>query len=205
MTEEEKDSFIDSLRAANKAFDVAWTIAVSAHEGQTKRDGTPYIKHIRNVVLYIWDKEYRKPCDVYPGSTFWNKLIVAALHDAWEDNYDTFTPEVIINLLQTNTTQLTPKGLKDIEKALRAITKSPNPKPYDEYIMDILEDEIARPVKIGDIIDNMNNYDCSKTYKANYELSLAVLQFKFQNKPKQNGHTEVNSSTQDKPSIFYSA
>lgn len=105
----------------------AIVIAVEAHKGQLRRNGTPYVLHPLRVMLSFEDEARR---------------IVAVLHDVVEDSDWTcarlrsagFSPECVA--------------------AVDALTKREG-EPYDEYIDRVLADPLARSVKLADLRDNM--------------------------------------------------
>lgn len=160
------------------AFNIAYALAKAVHEGQMKKDQIPYMSHIDAVIKRVWENEYTGPFDLLKGSLFWLKLIVAALHDAYEDHPEKCSIEVIKDLLLPH---LGEEQLNYVVKAVIHISKNQekNPRTYDQYIMDILYDNFARPVKIADLQDNMVSYGIKDSILAKYELSLAILQMKF--------------------------
>ena len=106
-------------------------IAVLAHKGQTRKNGTPYILHplrLMHAVESIPEK------------------IVAILHDVVEDT------EVTMEQLQN-------EGFSDsILRAIELVTHDDD-QPYEEYIAAIKENELARVVKLADLCDNSNVFE----------------------------------------------
>jgi (p)ppGpp synthase/HD superfamily hydrolase len=109
----------------------AISIAVSAHSGQTRYDGSPYILHPMRVMLSV---------KKFGAAT----MIVAILHDVIEDN-DSYT----LNNLTFDS------GIID---AIDAITKRENEK-YEHYINRIKLNKLATIVKIADLADNINSLE----------------------------------------------
>lgn len=106
-------------------------IAHEAHEGQTRYDKSPYVKHPLRVMGRIAAAGYSETTQ-----------IVAVLHDVVEDN-----EEWTIDRLRT-------EGFS--EDALIALSLLDNRgKEENEYIDAIAADEHARPVKVADMEDNL--------------------------------------------------
>lgn len=104
----------------------ALEIAINAHNGQVDKGGHDYIYHPITVALH---------CDTE------NEIVVALLHDVVED------------------TDVTIEGLQcfgaEIVEAVNAITKKEN-QSLNEYLNCVKANEIARKVKIQDIMHNMD-------------------------------------------------
>ena len=109
--------------------EIAFALAVFAHEGQTRRDGiTPYIEHPKAVMS-------RCKTD--------DEKAVAAGHDILEDN-KAIIPEYLLSA-----------GLKPhIVEAIKILTKTKN-KSYTDYLKDVKGNTLARTVKIADMISNL--------------------------------------------------
>lgn len=111
--------------------ELAKDIAVTAHLGQFRRDRkTPYINH----PLRVADRLHKE-----------SDYVIAAgwLHDVIED-----TEESEESLLAA--------GIPErVVRAVVALTKRPGAETYDEYLSRVAFDEIARKVKIADLIDNL--------------------------------------------------
>jgi (p)ppGpp synthase/HD superfamily hydrolase len=130
----------------------ATTLAVKAHDGHKRKDGTPYIAHPVRVAIRC-DKRLEK--------------VVALLHDVVEDTdvtYDDlrdagFTNEVI--------------------NAVEAITKRPG-EVYADFVLRCKANEIARVVKLADIDDNLADQSAldpeeAEFLKTRYEKAKVVL------------------------------
>lgn len=119
----------------------ASTIAALAHDGQTRRDGSPYYDHVRRVAIRAKKRaaEAGHP-DVYQELI----EVVGYLHDVLED---------------TNVTQL---QLSDAgiplaaREALELITHAPG-QGYNRYIARLSTHNVARAVKIADLLDNLTD------------------------------------------------
>ena len=106
-------------------------IAVSAHKGQTRKDGSPYILHPLRLMMSV-DSTVEK--------------IVAVLHDVVEDT-------------DVTAEQIRSEGFsEDVLEALRLVTHDSG-EPYDEYIARIRANPIARAVKLADLRDNSNTFE----------------------------------------------
>ena len=106
-------------------------IAVEAHSGQTDKAGQPYILHPLRVMLSLKTEDQR---------------IVGVLHDVVEDcegwDFDALKAE----------------GFKPrIIKALESVTKREGGgEEYGDFVRRAMEDDIGRPVKRADLMDNMD-------------------------------------------------
>ena len=128
-------------------------IATILHSKQYRRDGkTPYIEHPRRVVERIRQK--------YPKNSV--LVAIAWLHDVLEDTPMTlddlqffdFPNEVIVSVF--------------------VLTKGKN---YNVYLSNVMNYQLARLVKIEDILDNLND-DPSPRQKKKYIKALQRLGYK---------------------------
>lgn len=109
---------------------IAEDIARKAHSGQFRRDGlTPYVTHPQRVAAKCHTSESRA---------------VAWLHDVLED-----TPTTVEDLRTAGITE-------EIIQAVQCLTKS-GQRPYLDYLADIRTNELARTVKIADMLDNLSD------------------------------------------------
>ena len=107
----------------------AQEIATKAHMGQVDKAGKDYINHPKRVAERLLNESE-------------NVQVVAWLHDVVEDTSITLKDlEQIFN--------------KDVIDALTLLTHDKS-VPYMEYVEKISHNEIARKVKMSDLIDNMN-------------------------------------------------
>ena len=105
-------------------------IAEKAHERQFRRNGkTPYIEHVHDVA--------NRACRFGQEYT-----CVAYLHDVLEDSHLTTKDLIAFGV---------PKNIVD---AVELLTKH-NDENYDEYLYHISFNELARRVKICDMISNL--------------------------------------------------
>ncbi len=108
--------------------ETAIEIAVAAHKGQTRKDGSPYILHPLRLMMAV-ESESEK--------------IVAVLHDVVEDT-------------QVTTEQIKEQGFSDeVIDALKLVTHHDD-QSYEEYIVEISKNPIATTVKLADLRDNGN-------------------------------------------------
>ena len=107
----------------------AQEIATKAHMGQVDKAGKDYINHPKRVAERLLNESE-------------NVQVVAWLHDVVEDTSVTLKDlEQIFN--------------KEVIDALTLLTHDKS-VPYMEYVEKISHNEIARKVKMSDLIDNMN-------------------------------------------------
>jgi (p)ppGpp synthase/HD superfamily hydrolase len=135
-------------------------MAVRAHTGQIRKDGSPYILHPLRVMLAFQDE---------PGRIGELLRAAAVLHDVCEDcgvslgSIMDVSPEVgdIVDCL----THRTQKGYE----------------VYADYILRCSRNPLARRVKIADLEDNLRNIDGlpdkneAKGLRRRYEWALSVL------------------------------
>lgn len=104
----------------------ALQIAAEAHEGQTDKEGLPYILHPLRVMLLVDDPDGR---------------IVAILHDVVEDT------DVSLGVLQQ-------AGFSEtILQAVRCVTHVRG-ESYADYVVRCRNNAIAKQVKLADLRDN---------------------------------------------------
>ncbi len=138
---------MDMQEIVTKAYD----IAIAAHHGQTRRDGkTPYYVHPVRVMERIkengYDLEYQA---------------VALLHDVLED-----TEVTVRDLLL--------RGIPEhIIHAVIVLTKDKE-LSYETYLGLVKRTELARVVKIADMIDNLADKP-SKKQIIKYAIGLQTL------------------------------
>lgn len=119
-------------------------LAKRAHEGQTRRDGTPYIEHPMRVMRRV--EEY---CESHlQPSGIQDVLILAVLHDAMEDCTD---PDVVKDI-----DDLLLECRHTLKFHLNTLTKEPG-MTYQAYIDRIVESNSWKPllVKKMDMLENM--------------------------------------------------
>lgn len=103
-------------------------IAVDAHRGQTRRNGTPYILHPLRIMFSLETED---------------EMIAGVLHDVVEDSDYTLD-------------QLRDEGFsQEILAAVKCLTKTGD-IAYDAYIDRVKANPLARKVKMADLRDNMN-------------------------------------------------
>lgn len=143
---EELDEVIGGRRGVSNVVD-AEKIALEAHEGQTRRDGKPYITHPAAVVEMLTNPD---------------EVSVAWLHDVLEDT-------------KIDEKFLRDAGIDDsVIEAVVLLTKD-SEISYEDYITKISRNSLARRVKICDIIHNLS--DSPKSEKVDvYLSSLKKLQ-----------------------------
>jgi (p)ppGpp synthase/HD superfamily hydrolase len=103
-------------------------IAATAHSGQTRKNGTPYILHPLRVMLRQSSEQ---------------AMIVAVLHDVVEDTEVTMEKLVAAGFAPA------------VIEALGLLTHAES-TAYEAYVQAIASNELARSVKLADLEDNMN-------------------------------------------------
>ena len=125
-------------------------IATAFHAGQRDKNDEIYILHPLRVMLQM---------DTY------EEKIVAVLHDVLEDT------DCTIESLQD-------RGFsEEIILALNAITRKIDEK-YIEYIERVKNNELARKVKIKDLMDNLSREGTSEGLQKRYRQALDILDVK---------------------------
>lgn len=132
-------------------------IAAAAHAGQTDKAGAPYISHPLRVALGF----------IRAGDE--ERAIIAVLHDVIEDS-------------DLTAGDLRREGFSQaIVDAVEALTR-PDGEPYRDFILRAAANELARPVKIADLKDNLNRTrlamlpaDKREKLLAKYEGALEAL------------------------------
>ena len=116
-------------------------LAVTAHYGQYREDGSPYILHPLRVMLKM---------ETFLGKT------VAVLHDVLED-----TNIPLAGVMQTiGLSTSSPEG-QEVAGLLLRLTKTEGVK-YETYIDNISTCTLAREIKMADLQDNLNVLELKK-------------------------------------------
>lgn len=151
-------------------------LAYSAHKGQTRWGGEPFIVHPQGVVAKLqdmaifgaWLNEIAVPSDYVPvplnENEKQNYYIVGWLHDVVED-----TDYTLGDLLDLGFDY-------DVVKAVDAITRR-DEEDYREYILRVKKNAIARQVKMADIEHNLESFNTKKNKSRadKYRLAIEVL------------------------------
>jgi hypothetical protein len=117
------------MKMLNRAIE----LAIEQQGEQTDKSGQPYIFHLLRVMLAV--KEHGE-----------EHMIVGVLHDLLEDTY---FPAMY----------LPPRGYSDaVCRALNAITKRDD-EPYDDYLLRVELNPIAKVVKLADLRDNLGRLE----------------------------------------------
>lgn len=127
---------------------VAENIATKAHEGQFRKGGEiPYITHPQRVAKRVEGDEAAQA--------------VAWLHDVLEDS-DVTEEELRASRIPEN-----------VIEAVKALTKSKEIS-YSEYLEKVRANELARKVKVQDMLDNLSDKP-SKKQIIKYSKGFLVL------------------------------
>jgi len=108
--------------------DQAIIIATKAHAGQVDKAGQPYILHPLRLMFRFQSEA---------------EMIVAVMHDVIEDS--AFTLNELKNLGFSG----------DILAAIECLTKR-NGESYKSFVSRVLQNDLARKVKVEDIKDNLD-------------------------------------------------
>ena len=137
------------LELGQTELDAASRIAGIAHQGQTRRDGQPYIMHPTAVQAIT--KRY------YPDNI--EAQILAMLHDVMEDGpaQSGLTRRQLFGMVK----EMIPgdsRAQQSIMNALRVMTHSKRTHPvYEDYLQVVFSNELATIVKISDLIHNLSH------------------------------------------------
>ncbi len=127
---------------------VAENIARKAHQGQFRRDGiTPYIVHPEREVSRLSENSEAQA--------------VAWLHDVLED-----TGISEKSLLDAGITE-------NIVAAVKVLTKSDG-IDYENYLIKVRDNDLARKVKVEDMLDNLSDSPTKKQI-VKYAKGLLIL------------------------------
>ena len=137
------------LELGQDELDAASRIAGIAHQGQTRRDGQPYIMHPTAVQAIT--KRY------YPDNI--EAQILAMLHDVMEDGpeYSGLSRRQLFRMVKDAIPD-NPEAQKRIMDALRTMTHSKRTHPvYEDYLRLVFSNDLAAIVKISDLIHNLSH------------------------------------------------
>jgi GTP pyrophosphokinase len=142
------------LELGQAELDAASRIAGIAHQGQTRRDGQPYIMHPTAVQAIT--RQY------YPDNI--EAQILAMLHDVIEDgpDYSGLTRSQLFAMVK----RAIPNDVsaqKRVLDALRTMTHSKRRHPvYEDYLQLVFSNPLAAIVKISDLIHNLSHNPSEK-------------------------------------------
>lgn len=141
-------------------------VAISAHAGQKRWDGSPYINHPIAVAKIVEEYIRNTPnLTLAPLEDFIEVCkTVAYLHDVIED---TDITHVKLYALGFNS---------EILENVDNITKLPN-QSYIDYLRCVAKSNVSRVVKIADLTHNLSDGMQHKkgSMKDKYEIALALL------------------------------
>lgn len=132
---------------------IAYQLALDAHNGQFDKQGKPYFNHVLKV---------SNRCKTMRAK------IVGFLHDIFEDCIEKgFTPEFVIS-----------KGIDpDLVRVAKLLTKWPG-QTYDEYREEVKSDKLAIEVKLSDLKHNMD-HTRNKVGLTEKEITRTIRYHKF--------------------------
>lgn len=154
------------LELGQEELDAASRIAGIAHQGQTRRDGQPYIMHPTAVQAIT--KRY------YPDNV--EAQILAMLHDVIEDGpaQSGLSRRQLFGMVKEMIPGDT-SAQQSIMNALRVMTHSKRTHPiYEDYLELVFSNELAAIVKISDLIHNLSHNPSEKQI-AKYRKALAEV------------------------------
>ncbi len=114
--------------------EVAQLLAIEAHEGQLRKDGSPYTRHLELVASKVDGQDAK---------------VIAWLHDVLEDTDTTVADLQSNGISQTNI------------EIIQMLTKK-REQCFEDYIDLIGRFELARKVKVADIIANLSDNPSNK-------------------------------------------
>lgn len=132
----------------SEQFGLCIRLATSAHSGQKRRGGDDYILHPIRVANRVRDLGYMYEC-------------IGLLHDVIEDS--NFTAKYLLE-----------QGVEPyFVNAVVLLTKTDDVS-YENYLLNIKQNEYARQVKIADMLDNISDRP-SVTQIRKYAKGLLIL------------------------------
>lgn len=141
-----------SKKAQKETFQRAYELAVKAHEGQFRDEGTPYITHIDSIL-----KIFREELE----DLSFRKWTIIALHDVLEDSNYTYE-------------DLKAEFSEIIADCVRALTKTKGMK-IEQYLSNIMNSEYCHTlvkIKLADRLHNVRSLryilDTNKNKVAKY-------------------------------------
>lgn len=150
---------------------IAVELALKYHDGQEYGDsGLPYVYHLKcvdDLVIAAYapkNRTHSEPYSKEPGDEIDNLRAIAFLHDILED-----TDCKVIDLFDA--------GLNDqVIHAVVAITKYPD-LSYEDYIKEVMGNELALKVKIADTASNLAHSVLSASQRRieKYRRQLNIL------------------------------
>ena len=141
-------------------------LANLAHQGQTRRDGTPYIMH-PTAVQAITAKYYPENIAAQ---------VLSKLHDVIEDGpkYSGLTRRELFSKVK----EAIPNNIKEqklVMDALRIMTHSKRKHPnYENYLELVFSNQLAAIVKISDLIHNLSHNPSERQIKK-YQQALQIV------------------------------
>lgn len=154
------------LELGGPELEAAERIANIAHQGQERRDGSPYISHPLSVQA-ITAKHY--PDNVAAQ-------ILAVLHDVMEDGpaQSGLTRRELYRMVK-DAIPGDSRAQKSIMDALRVMTHSKRTHPvYEDYLEMVFNNPLAAIVKISDLIHNLSDNPSDKQLKK-YKKALSKV------------------------------
>ena len=142
------------LELGQTELDAASRIANIAHQGQTRRDGQPYIMHPTAVQAIT--KQF------YPDNI--EAQVLAMLHDVMEDGpaQSGLTRRQLFRMVKDAIPDDT-STQKSIMDALRVMTHSKRTHPvYEDYLELVFSNPLAAIVKVSDLIHNLSHNPSEK-------------------------------------------
>ncbi len=137
------------MELGERELSAASDIASLAHQGQERRDGSPYIMHPTAVQAIT--RQF------YPNNI--EAQVLAMLHDVIEDGpkYSGLTRRKLFRMVK-DAIPNNPRAQKSIMNALRIMTHSKRTHPvYEDYLELVFSNPLATIVKISDLIHNLSH------------------------------------------------
>lgn len=157
----------------NNLYSAALLIAMEGHKGQLRKDGRAYITHPIAVAGNII-KLFPKYAAGWPRETLIIQA-VALVHDLEEDTH--IDNKEFIRRLLSSGIELSDKEQINIMEALNVLNKN-NHSSYLKYILACRENEIARMVKLADLMHNLSDLE-KGSLKDKYQLAYHILDNRY--------------------------
>lgn len=163
---------ISKLRSQWKSFDAAYQYASIIHKNDVRKGGGPYMAHIDRIINNLAQN--------FDYDELLKLVIVAAVHDVFEDHEDEDISEFNQNIVASDCFgELDFSDRQEILEAIQAISKYINGQKtyenYSEYVTRIANNKLAGIVKIYDLMDNLSDLK-DGNLKEKYQLTLHCLE-----------------------------
>lgn len=170
-----KEDFIPLLKKAKRRGDLSETqcgimLMFFLHSLEKRNGGESYTKHPVSVAGLVKEFGY-KYFGEHKDGRIWKAIIVALLHDGWEENGIDSINENLHGLL-----------LKDIIEAIKCLHKTKQ-ETYFKYLERVASNQLASLVKLCDTYNNSSDRQDNPTSKQAfvYKIAANYLDYRLKN------------------------